>query len=325
MKTRFENLLLAMLAFAVITAASINPAYSQIGSWPVNFADDSEFYSEISTKFLDRPGTSSGLPLVADDTTNQTLFSSDQISDLGGAAGAEVRFGKRGRYGRNWQIRTSLVNWNDEAEIVGANLSSPLAPGFSPDQINTNYESRLFSLELSFRRSVRPGLTLFAGPRYVSLKEDLVFQSDTFFPPPGGPFDLDTLNTLETRNNMYGIQVGGELALPIARQLFFNGVIRAGGYGNPTRFRSSSSTTLLPDPVETEFSNTTGSFIGEVGARFVADLIPGCVSSHIGYEATWIDGVALAPSQFSTNETGQIVDGVTPFFHGITFGLGFRR
>lgn len=323
MKTRFDILLLAMLTVFVMTATCVNSTYAQLGSWPTAFSADTGFYGEVSAKFLDRPGADLGLTLVSDELTNQTLFSSDEITDVGSAAGAEVRFGNRTRNGRQWEIRTSVVNWDNQFLIEGANLVSPLFPGFSPDSINTDYESKLFSIELSFRRAVYPGITLFAGPRFVSLREDLDFSTSAVFPPPGA-FELDTNNTIETRNSFFGFQVGSDLNMPVTRQMFLNGFIRVGGYSNPINFRSSAATSFTPS-ADTEFSETTESFIGEVGGRVVTDIVPGVVSSYIGYEATWIDGVALAPAQLSTVDTGQIITDNTPFFHGITFGIGFRR
>ena len=321
-KTRFYNYLLSLFTIAVFASACVQSALAQ---WPTDFVDDSDFYVELGAKFLNRPGDDLGLPLLSDSVTNEVFISSGEITDLGTNAGAEVRFGKRGRHGRRWEIRTTVANWDAQNSVAGANLTSPLTPGFSPDSVETDYDSRLFSVELSFKRSVRPGVVLFAGPRFISLREDFEFTSESFVPaPPFGLFEVDTFNSIETRNNLYGFQVGGEFNLPVSRSFYINSFIRAGGFSNPTRFRSVASTTVAAE-VQNELTKNTGSFVGEVGGRVLFDIVPGCVSTHIGYEATWLDGIALAPTQFNTNTTGEVVTANTPFFQGITFGIGFRR
>ena len=286
-KTPFYNFLLSLFTIAVFASACVQSAFAQ---WPTDFVDDSDFYVELGAKFLNRPGDDLGLPLLSDSVTNEVFISSGEITDLGTNAGAEVRFGKRGRNGRRWEIRTTVANWDSQNSIAGDNLTSPLFPGFSPDEVNTDYDSRLFSVELSFKRAVRPGIVLFAGPRFISLREDFEFTSETFVAtPPFGASEIDTFNSFETRNGLYGFQVGGEFNLPVSRSFYINSFIRAGGFSNPTRFRSVATTTIAGTPgtdIENELTKNTGSFVGEIGGRVLFDLVPGCVSTHIGYEAT---------------------------------------
>ena len=72
-------------------------------------------------------------------------------------------------------------------------------------------------------------------------------------------------------------------------------------------------------------TRNVGSFVGEVGGKVYFDAIPGSLSFFLGYEATWIDNVALAPVQAQTLTPTEIITGVTPFFHAVTFGAQYRR
>ena len=104
------------------------------------------------------------------------------------------------------------------------------------------------------------------------------------------------------------------------------GFIRTGGYYNPTKVRTSNQAGLVGIPPEellrTEATKSTGSFLAEVGGKLYLDFAPNC-SLFAGYEATWIDGVALAPPSFLTPETGEVETANTLFMHAVTFGMRF--
>ncbi len=318
---KFLAFLTALLAFSTL---AVVPESDAVAQWPTDFTAPIHYYGEISAKIYDRPGSKLGISLITDELTNETLLTTDQITDLGGSAGAEVRFGAAGQYGRTWEIRSNIVNWNNSRNVEGENLLSPLAPDFSPDRVDTDYNSDFFSIEFSLKRTALPGLTLLAGPRYISLNEDFSFATETIFDTPSGGFLFETSNSFETRNSLYGFQIGAELNKPISRNIYINGFVRAGGYGNPTKFTTSSSTTIM-DEVTLRQSKNTGSFVGEVGGRVYTDIIPGNLSGFVGYEATWIDGVALATNQIGFQESGEVLTAVTPFFQAITIGIGFRH
>ena len=100
--------------------------------------------------------------------------------------------------------------------------------------------------------------------------------------------------------------------------------MRLGGYYNPTEV-TTEDTDLISGTVTHRQTKSTGSFLGEVGGRLYVDFVPNCFSGYVGYEANWIDGIALAPAQFlaATTATPSIDTANTAFFQGVTFGLKF--
>jgi hypothetical protein len=296
-----------------------------VAQWPRDFQNLGETYFELGAKIYDRPGDDSGFPILIDGLTNQVVFDSNELTDLNGGAGVEARFGSIGPRGNKWEFRTFLTNWGDEFNFAGPNLTSPLSPMLDPDSVDFFYDSHIYSLEFSFRKPFSPGITFLCGPRFVSLTEELLFTSDTNIPtPPIGSFDLETSNSFDTRNSLVGAQIGALITCQLTRDIFFQGSIRTGGYGNFVELTTAASTSIMEEQVFT-ISDETASFIGEVGGKLYVDLIPGCLAGFVGYEATWIDGIALAPAQASTLSPTTIVTEVTPFFQAINVGLQFRR
>ena len=68
-----------------------------------------------------------------------------------------------------------------------------------------------------------------------------------------------------------------------------------------------------------QIDQSTEAFLGEVGGKVHFDLIPNCLSAYAGYEATWIDGIALAPANVG-NLGPAVITQNTSFWHAITFG-----
>lgn len=280
---------------------------------------------EFMGKIYDRPTDDLGLGLVFDTVTNETLLTSDQAVDLNGAGGAEVRFNFRGHhFGHNWQLRTFLVSWDEQQDVTGDNLFTPLFPDLDPNSVFVDYDSEIFSIELMKRRVVRPGFTASFGPRFVSLREEFTtgFTQQLTFPLP---FVIEGQQTIQARNQMYGLQGGLDLNFPIFQRFSLNGFARLGGYANPTRVSTTTSDNFSGITTTTEQTLSTGTFIGEIGGRLVGHVIPGRVNWFVGYEATWIDGVALGSAQFLVaNGTGAIDTENTPFFHALMFGFGYN-
>ena len=111
----------------------------------------------------------------------------------------------------------------------------------------------------------------------------------------------------------------------IRDRIYTTGFIRTGGYYNPTEVTSTlnsfSDGLLFDSEPDTTITKSTGSFLAEVGGRVYVDLYHNLVSSYVGYEATWIDGIALAPTAFLNDGTAGVDTANTLFFHAITFGL----
>jgi len=148
---------------------------------------------------------------------------------------------------------------------------------------------------------------------------------------PTGPLDqtppipLNTVATQEATNGLIGIQAGLDLRFHLTQQIYTTAFIRTGGYYNPTEVTSTlesfTEAGLFDSEIPTTASKSTGSFLAEVGGRLYVDLYEDSISAYVGYEATWIDGIALAPVAFLNDGTGGVDTANTLFLNAVTFGI----
>lgn len=315
-KLRFIATIVTLVASMACTSVS----QAQL---PQSQPKDLRWSVEFGAKAYDRPGDDLGLPLITDALTNSTLFDSDQASDLGSTVGAEIKLNFATRSGSEWEVRAILADWEQQTQIEGDNLRSPFftTPGAEPNVVDYGYDADYFSIEIMKRRSISPGFTLMFGPRFVSMKDRIEFAGSLPISPGGGlpPVTFTQTQSTEATNALIGLQGGLELNFPVSQSVYLNSFIRTGGYMNPTEVIDRTTTTTGLFPVENRRTKSTGSFLGEVGGRVYVDLIPNCVATYAGYEATWIDGAAVAPAQLLN--AGSVDTANTPFFHAVTFGL----
>lgn len=314
----------ATVIVLLANAAIVSQSQAQ---WQQNTLKDPRWTIEFGGKAYDRPGDDLGIPLITDGITMETLFDSGQASGLGSDFGAEIKFDFTTRAGRELEIRTIMAGWDKAYEITGANLRSPffLAGGPAPTTVNYEYSSDYFSIELMGRKAISPGITFMCGPRFVSTKDLVKFAGSLTVDPMDGslPIDFTSTQTTEATNALIGLQVGFDINCPISNSLYLNGFIRTGGYANPTEVTTTVSDTVTPASTIYQETKSTGSFLGEVGGRMYCDIVPTSAAVYVGYEATWIDGVALAPAQLLPTENSGVETANTPFFHAITFGFSF--
>ena len=132
-------------------------------------------------------------------------------------------------------------------------------------------------------------------------------------------------NEINVRNSLLGGQIGALVNYQFSRDVYIQGFIRASGFANFIELTTFADTNQT-DPIEGVFRRDQSAFIGEVGGKMYWDVIPGSMSFFGGYEATWLDDVAVAPAQVVDGLLPtEIVAGDTPFFHAVTFGLQFRQ
>ena len=312
------------LLAVVIACSWFSTACAQ--HWPGDFHNVGKTFFEFGAKAYDRPGLGDGgFPVLENAITGGIILDSDDFIDLGGAAGAEVRFGSDSVRGVKWEARAFLTNWDEQFFFNDANLSSPFSPDLNPGEVDIEFDSEIFSLEFSFRKPITQGFTFLFGPRLVSFNEDLVFDTETIVPTPLGDVQVLSDNELSTRNLLLGGQFGGQFNFQLSRSVYAQGFIRVGGYANFIELRTFGDTSLT-DGVDGLFRRNQSAFVGEVGGKLFWDIIPQRVSIFTGYEATWLDDVAVAPAQTAGGLLPtEIVAGDTPFFHAITVGLQFRR
>ena len=317
---------IAAMTFAIVVVSTTSTASAQFA--PV-MQECPKWSVEFLGKIYDRPSDDLGLALVTNTVTNAPVLTSDEATDLNGGTGAEVKFNfLNQRSNTNWEIRTFIADFEEDVSVGGTNLFSPLFPTITPDTVSTEYDSEIFSIGLSAKRNVMPGLTLLFGPRFFSMRERYEAGFTQLIASPFGAFDLIGSQTNRVRNSMYGLQGGLEFNVPISNSFYVQGYGRFGGYVNPVEL-TITQVTNLPGSVATttEFNTTGGAFIGEVGGRLYYDILPNMFSAFVGYEATWIDGAAVAPAQFLSvgNTTAPTIDTTnTPFFHALTVGLNYK-
>lgn len=316
------------LSVLIFLLAGVGMSSTTNAQWQPTTLKDNRFSAEFGVKLLDRPGDELGLPLISDRPTNATLFDASQASDLGGAVGAEVKFNFETGFGRELEFRTILADWSEDAtQISGPDLVSPFFPvaGSEPTDVSYGYGSDYFSVELMARRAVRPGVTFMFGPRIISTKDQVTLSGSlTVNPVTGGaPITVTQTTVTEATNILLGGQTGFEFNLPVNQSVWANAYIRAGGYFNPTEVNQSvANNTSLAPPITNTATENTGSFMAEVGGRVYVDLLPNAATLYVGYEANWIDGIALAPAQLLTDfTTNGIETTTTPFFHAVTAGI----
>lgn len=340
---------LVLVITAALTWLSTTIAFAQ---WPQTTYDGRMWEWNASARIMERPGTDMDIGLLTDALTNEPLFDSEDATDLETSVGVELNFVRKTNFGIEWEFRTFVDIWETEQTFTSVNnLESPffdpiraaLPPaaviggvlvnidGIDFNSLDYDYDSNIFNVELNARRTVLPGVTLLAGPRFLYLEDTLDTQINATINgnvagvPVTAPFTQNT--RVETENPMIGFQIGADVAVPVSQSMFVTGFIKAGGYGNTARATLTTFNSLQPAAAVNSFRRSQGSFIGEVGGKVNFEIIPGCFSVSGGYQAMWLDNVAIAPNQLTTAITGfsRVEVTGTPFIHGLVFGATFRR
>lgn len=317
----------SIFAAVAVSITAVFPVSNCEAQWHGATRKDQKHILEVGGGGYDRPGQSSATPVVTDSATGATLFDSEDATSVGGAAGLDIRYQFEAPGGRKLRFRSILAEFDTSNEIASVNgLESPLLTD-PTDRIQYEYDSRILSFELMSVRNLAPGINFVAGPRYVSIREEVRTEVDGVIDFGNGvpPITATDVSTLAADNGLIGLQAGLELTIPVSRYIYGETFIRAGGYYNPTEVSQSGQQIAggqFVDPIAFGERNTksTGSFLGEIGGRVFVDFVPDTVAGYVGYEATWIDGIALAPAQL-TAAPATVDTANTVFYQAFTFGL----
>jgi hypothetical protein len=235
---------------------------------------------------------------------------------------------------------SQIDGWNSVGDIapnyLGPNAPPPnwlvfTAPGDFvqltdyPDQhMVWTYSTRLYNAEVNVRRDLSPRVTVLAGFRWAKLSEDL---QGTMPTQRLVPF-WDTT----TNNNLYGLQIGGEWKMLNRSRFSIDGLMKAGIFDNNAE---ETGTVSIYRALYSESASTDhAAFLGQVGLRCKYQVTERLLLKA-GYEALWLEGVALAPAQISRTMSHGVpvtdvyvqslgVDSSSgAFFHGATAGLEF--
>ena len=206
----------------------------------------------------------------------------------------------------------------------------------------------LHSVEANGRREVSPRLTLLAGLRWLQLNDELqgtLPPSDRGDPLWKGDDPSPTLAevpvpsattpivvnppfwTTKTTNNLYGVQVGVAGKLWELGRFSLDGVIKAGVYDNAAEQSALVSMKKQLYPARAAIS--AAAFAGDAGLHAKYRLTDR-LALKVGYEALWLDGVALAAGQIRDTYTTPasvtalgVSHGSSTLFQGATLGLDY--
>jgi hypothetical protein len=191
-----------------------------------------------------------------------------------------------------------------------------------------NYTSELSTTEVNMRWNLWERVTMLAGFRWFNVTEDL---QGILLPP-------ETLSTgsfwdSRTKNNLYGLQIGADVKLLEYGRFSIDGVLKTGVADN----HAEETTTVRMQRIQFAESAATDhlAFTGEIGVQCKYQITRR-LSARAGYQAMWLEGIALAPGQIAEtychySAIPQEIS-VTPlgvncdagiFYHGANAGLEF--
>ncbi len=233
-----------------------------------------------------------------------------------------------------------IDGWSSSATIAPNYVPGPIGPppnwlvftspgGFlqltdSPQQCMAwTYATRLYNAELNVRWNPYGNLTMLAGFRWVNLRENLVGTLTPLSFSTEPPFWNTT-----TTNNLYGFQIGADGKIFERGRFSIGGLAKAGIFDDNADESTGVSTEKRVRP--SSASTNHAAFVGETGLQCRYQVTER-LTLKAGYEAIWLEGVALAPGQiqetYLTSPTTVQAVGVNcnggAFYHGATAGLEY--
>jgi hypothetical protein len=196
------------------------------------------------------------------------------------------------------------------------------------DDATVNTTGAIQSFELNWREWNGGVVTWLVGFRWVEWNQGLTITDnfvDSLSTPGVDAFDV------QTRNDLYGAQVGADVLLWDAHQVLrFNGIGKAGVFGNwAAEQRTLAYGDRPPAPLDVAAQSDEVAFFGEVGINGSLKLSK-WLWWRAGYNFFWLSGVAVpsrqlsltdagaSPPTTSVNSTGSI------YLHGVNTGIEAR-
>ncbi len=180
------------------------------------------------------------------------------------------------------------------------------------------------SLEVNLRRTDGGMIEWISGFRWLEWGQNLtiadqITQANTLV---GG--DMASIDTL---NNLYGWQWGGDMMLWNAgRWLRVNGIAKAGVYYNHQAAQNTYYTDFFQEANATSADDTV-SFVGETGIN-ASLALTNWLSWRAGYTCFWLGGVATPARQLGLTDISTATTSVNTngsvFLHGVNTGLEAR-
>ncbi|MBL9123341.1 MAG: BBP7 family outer membrane beta-barrel protein [Planctomycetaceae bacterium] len=212
-----------------------------------------------------------------------------------------------------WDEQNAIRDASPNIHATTGNLFSPLTRFGSPAVIGLDFntlvaarlQSQFNNAELNFRQqlySTPPAMQISAlyGFRYINLREQFQFQSESLLPLPTG-----TANSVDVRtgNNLYGVQLGGAFDLQLYSWCWFNIEAKGMIFGNSESQNTQFTTGPIGGPGTTLTSGlaqTRATLGADVSVTLVWAFTPRLLG-RVGYQGIFLDGLALAANNFARN------------------------
>jgi hypothetical protein len=205
------------------------------------------------------------------------------------------------------------------------------------DRASISWSSQLENYELNLRRRVdmppnphvAGEISVLLGLRYMKLRESLDYYTESQLPDEG----TENTESVHVDNDLFGPQIGALAQFLVHNRAWFDLGLKGAILFD--RAESSVAANVHPDPVPSVamFSGEEDatSFLGDLSLKFNYQFAAsGTV--HVGYNAMWLAGVALASENFVSDiETlrkdgpGSVDHDGNVVFHGPSIGLTWAR
>jgi hypothetical protein len=257
---------------------------------------------------------------------NLTLLSGDSL-DYPLVPGWRMMLGMR--LGEYYSLETSylgLFEWEERASVrnsdtnplgTAGNLSSPFTNFGTPAVVGLDFNNfvsiasqmQFDTAEINVRQRVDLPSSGFQaagiwGLRYMGVSDRFAYRSRSASPTPAGSTAAFDVNAY---NRMFGTQLGGALEMHIERRAWFSMEAKGLLFSND----SSQASHFASGPAA---GAATTSAVGDVRQRRVsygADLqatlcwrFSPAIVGRIGYQAIFLDGLALGEDNFVRNARG---------------------
>ncbi len=293
--------------FAALFAISISTA-------DMASAEEGEWFGQTGVVLLKRESNPDSTLVVSSLTGAEEMNAKDFKFDT--EAGLDVSIGY-------WcddeiQIFVRHFNVNDHGDghytngIESHIATSPTIGEVAPvaTDISGYYQTALWSTELNLMHTSNSWLSCLVGFRWIELHEDLKIKTRSM--------NGTTYFKNNTRNHLYGLQIGGDGLLYSSDKLSINGVLKGGLYGavgNTHSYYRRGNLILTREGGDNDLA-----FVGEASINF-AYQVNQLVSFQAGYQLLWLTGVALSGEQvpvtsFNNNTAANFDNDATLFYHG---------
>jgi len=239
----------------------------------------------------------------------------------------------------DWNEQRSVTNGDMNILGTNGNLFSPFSNfGQAPQGgldfnyfIDVQVETQFNSGEINLRRRIdlpysTAQASMIFGTRYLDVKDRFQYRSQSLIPNPAGTLITDVV---DTNNRMLGPQIGGALELNVAPRGWLNIETKGAMLFN----EASQSTLFTRGPLAGPGTSVYGTR-SDQRLAFAADVqatlcwkFTRAIVGRVGYQAVFIEGLALGSENFGQNaanvlvDPSQLVKDGNTVFHGPFTGL----